>query len=447
MTYQLPATTGDDLGHDLKDPKIGLKRDTRAGMIVIATFLFGVIALSTFIKTSGAVIGVGEVTVESRVKKIAHPTGGVIAELFVREGSIVKEGDPLMRLDDTVSGMSAAASGDSVEQLLANAARLQAERDGVGKISFPAALTQNATPDKLRAMAEAQRLFVLRRQSLMQEQAQVGERIRQTEQEISALSAQKDAIDRQSALVQPELEGLRSLRERGLVTVNRLNMMERTVVELQGTAAVLNAQMAQARARIAELRQSAIQMTQTFRLQAGAEVLDVKTRLNDQKIRSASASDAFNRSLVVAPSSGVVNQLYYSTMGGVVPPMETILEIVPTNDALQVSAQVSPADIDQISLGQGARVRFSAFSAATTPEVRGTLSNISAERITNERTGMSYYKVTIDVQPEELSRLGNIKLVPGMPAEVFIEGASRSLISYITKPLRDQFSRAFRENN
>ena len=448
MTYQLPATIsqGTDVALVLEDPQEGLQRSFRAGLITIGLLFLGLIILAALIGTRGAVVGAGEVTVESRVKKIAHPTGGVIAQVNVREGQRVKKGDILMHLDDSVTGASASAIGDTVEQLQAAAARLAAERDGADSITFPPSLTQNPTPAKKMAMEEATNLFKLRKQARGNELAQINERVRQTQAEINSLQAQRSAAQRQANLIKPELEGLRSLRERELVTVNRLNQIERTAVDLQGAVASYGAQIAQARARIAEIRQSGIQLTQDARTQAGLELVEVQARLNDSKVRSASASDAYNRSLVRAPYNGVVEKMAYTTVGGVVPPLETIMEIVPTQDALTVEAKVSPYDIDQITIGQAATLRFSAFNAQTTPQINGKLGHISSERVNDERTGQSWYKVQVEVDEKEMKRLGDLKLVPGMPVEVFIQTRERSLLSYITKPLRDQFSRAFREN-
>ena len=448
MSYQLPATVSmsDELIPVLEDPQEGLRRSFRMGLITIGILIFGLFALSALIGTRGAVVGSGEVTVASRVKKIAHPSGGVIAAVNVREGQRVKKGDVLMRLDDTVAGASASAAGNTFEQLAAAAARLEAERDGTPDPRFPAVLTQNPSPAKQAAMDEARGLFMLRRSAHQNELAQIEERIRQTQQEINSLHAQRAAAQKQVQLVRPELEGLRSLRDRQLVTVNRLNQIERTAVDLQGTVASYDAQVAQARARIAELRQSAMQLMQNFRTQAGVELVDVQTRLNDSRVQSASASDAYNRSLVRAPYDGVVEKMAYTTVGGVIPPMETIMEIVPTQDALTIEAKVSPYDIDQLGIGQAATMRFSAFNAQTTPQINGKLGHISSERVNDERTGQSWYKVQVEVSDKERHRLGNLKLVPGMPVEVFIQTRERSLLSYITKPLRDQFSRAFREN-
>lgn len=443
----LPSTfLVDETDGELDDPQVHLQRNVRVGLIVIAALVFAVFALAALIGVNGAVIGQGEVTVESRIKKIAHPTGGVIAELYVREGTKVRRGDPLMRLDSTVSGVNANMSGQSFQQLLAAKARLLAERDSSPSIAFPEELTTNPDAAASQAIAEASRLFALRRTSRNNEQAQIGERVRQTQLQIESLESQARAARSQSTLIRPELDGLRSLREKGLVTINRLNQMERTAIELEGAAASYSSQIAQARARIAEIRQSSFQLDQDARTQAGVELNQIVAALADQKVKSVAAKDVFDRAILRAPYDGIVDKLAYSTIGGVVPPAQTIMEVVPSNDNLTIEVKVSPYDIDQMRIDQPAILRFSAFSAQTTPELNGRVAHISAERITDDRTGTSYYKATIEVGDKEMARLAGLKLVPGMPVEAFIQTGRRSLLSYITKPLRDQFSRAFREN-
>jgi len=447
MSYQLPALSSAASGGalELQDPQLGLQRSFRWALAVIGLLVAGLIALAALTGTQGAVIGAGEVAVPSRVKKIAHPSGGVIAQIYVREGQHVKRGDPLVRLDSTVAGASASALGDTAEQLAASVARLTAERDGLGSITFPASLTQGPTPAKQAAMALARRQFELRRNARQNQLAQINERANQTEHQIASLQAQRAATQKQIALVQPELDGIRTLRDQQLVTVNRANQVERTAVDLQGQLASFDAQIAQARAHVAEIRQSGFQLEQDARSQAGAELADAQARLSDQTVRSVSAADQLDRAMVRAPYDGVVEKLTV-TVGGVVAPTESIMDIVPSGDDLIVEARVSPSDIDQISNGQGAVLRFSAFNARTTPEINGKLAQVSSERFTDDHTGQPYYKVVVEVPPAELKRLGGLKLVPGMPVEVFIQTGERSLLSYLTKPLRDQFSRAFREN-
>jgi HlyD family type I secretion membrane fusion protein len=208
----------------------------------------------------------------------------------------------------------------------------------------------------------------------------------------------------------------------------------------------LQASIAQERARITEIRQQSIQLDQDARTEAGKELAEVTARLAEQEVRKVSAGDMNQRTLIRAPYDGIVDKLAYTTIGGVIPPAETIVEIVPDSDRFTVDAKVSPADIDQLRINQPATLHFSAFNRQTTPQLTGALSHVSAERAVDERSGGSYYTVRITVNEDELRKLGGLKLVPGMPVEAYIMTGNRSLLSYLTKPLRDQLSRAFREN-
>jgi HlyD family secretion protein len=437
----VPAPEG---GSELIDPQVSLKRNLRIGMILVGSLVVVLIVMAAFADIRGAVIAAGQVSVESKVKKIAHPRGGVIAEIYVKDGDRVKAGDALMRLDSTVSGVSASVSGEGLDQLLAQRARLEAERDSAGSVRFPAALTRRGDASARAAMAEEARMFRLRRQAVLGQKAQLNERINQLEQQIRGYQSQINASNRQSALIQPELEGVRSLWEKKLVTINKVNQLERTAVDLDASVASLNANIAQARGRITEIRQQAIQLDQDSRSQAGAQLGEVMKLLNDQQVRAVGSDDELTKSVIRAPYDGVVDKLAFTTIGGVIPPAETIMEIVPDTDQLTVEAKISPADIDQISIGQPAKLRFSAFNAQTTPEVDGQLVHVSAETATDERSGMSYYTARLDVNQQEVRKLGALKLVPGMPVEAYIQTGERSLLSFITKPLRDQVSRAFR---
>ncbi|WP_162854532.1 HlyD family type I secretion periplasmic adaptor subunit [Sphingobium estronivorans] len=447
MNYQLPSTfVADDEAELFAHPEVALRRSVRISLIAVAALFLCLFLLAAVIQTRGAVIGQGEVTVESRVKQIAHPNGGVIAEMFVKEGDRVQKGQKLMRLDSTVSATSAARMGDSVDQLLAARVRLTAERDGRPALGFPAEMTRNPTPAARLAMAQEMQLFEARRRARAGEQAQYAERIRQAGEEIRALQAQAAAANKQSQLIAPEREGVKSLYERKLVTISRLNQLERTAADLEGTEASLGAQIAQSRARIAELRQQSIQADQAARAEAGNLLADVQSRLNDQEIRSVTAGDSYDRSLLRAPYAGIVDKLSYSTVGGVVPPMQTIMQIVPDSDRLTIEIHISPYDIDQLHLGQKAVARFTAFNLQSTPELSGTVARIAPERTVDDRTGNSFYKAEVEIDEQQLRRLGTLQLKPGMPVECFVQTEKRSLLSYITKPLRDQFNRAFREN-
>ena len=401
--------------------------------------------MAVIVPIGGAVIGSGQVGVQSRVKRIAHPTGGVIARIAVVNGEHVKEGQLLMRLDDRVTGADATYSSLTVEQLLAQRARLEAERLGQGAIAFPPELLKAGTPSAAKAMADEQHLFRMRATEVAQVRVQLGARVTQYQQEIRGIEAQIASLRQQHKLIEPERQGVKDLWDKQLVTINRLNQLERTAVDLDGSVGALNAQIAQARARITEAQEQAIQVSQKRRVDAGTELAQVNTALNQQRLRSVAASDQQDRSEIRAPYSGTVEKIAFAAIGDVIRPAEPIMEIVPDRDVMVVEAAISPADIEQVVNGQAARVRFSAFNRAATPEIAGKVVYVATDRTENQEARASFYMVRIAVDQAAIAR-ERLELRSGMPADVYIETGSRSLLSYITKPLRDQFTRAFRDN-
>lgn len=419
------------------------KRLRIAGYAGGALFLMFLLA-ATLVQISGAVVASGALGVTSQVKILTHPTGGVLSELLVRSGARVTAGQVLMRLDTNVTETGAALTGATTDELRARRARLEAERDGAGSIRFPDALRSSSSPSASQAMVREQRLFQLRRNEQATQVALLREREVQLLAEIDSYQVQIAATREQERLIAPELEGLRTMYERKLVTLNRLNQLERTAVSLEGTAASLEANIAQARARIAEIRQQLFSVERSARSEAGTELANVINAVNDAEVRSVSARDTLDRSAIRAPQAGIVDKIAYSTPGSFVPPGQAIMEIVPVGDELQVEARVSPADIDQLRVGQPTRIMLSAFNAQTTPEFPGRLTFVSPERSVDERTGESFYRVRVSIDQAAVQREG-LTLSPGMPAELFITTGNRSLLSYLLKPLMDQIGRAFRD--
>ncbi|HMO67059.1 MAG TPA: HlyD family type I secretion periplasmic adaptor subunit [Novosphingobium sp.] len=418
--------------------------NVRKAMQLGAALFLVIFLLAALVPIGGAVLGSGTVGVESRVKRIAHPFGGVIAEILVRNGQHVEKGQLLIRLDDKVSGADATYSSLTVEQLLAQRARLEAERVGASVIAFPPELTAADTPSARKAMEDEARLFRMRIAEEAQLRGQLSARVQQLNAEIASIRAQISAMQQQRALIEPERAGVRDLYDKDLVTINRLNQMERTAVDIDGRIASLNAQIAQTQSQIAETQGRAIQLGQTRRVEAGTELARVLTALNEQRVRSVSADDQQNRSEIRAPYSGTVEKIAFAAMGEVVRPAEPIMEIVPDEDQMVVEAAISPADIDQVRKGQVARVRFSAFNLAATPEIEGKVAYVATDRTDNAESRMAYYTVRIEVDQDQIRREG-MALRSGMPADVHIVTASRSMLSYITKPIADQLSRAFRD--
>lgn len=416
-------------------------RPTKVALAAVSGIFLVLFLAAAFIPMRGAVVGSGQLAVETHVKQIAHPTGGVIARILVRDGDNVRKDQLLMQLDTSVSGVRASLSSRTVDQLFAQQARLEAEREGRNEIIFPPELARRKDRAALDAMAAEHRLFALKAEERQGMRDQLNERIAQLNHQIRGLRSQIRTVREQQVLIGPEQAGVQSLYEKGLVTLNRRNQLERSAIEMNGAIASLEAQVAQAYGRITEIREQLLGLDQGARSDAGVELARTTTALNDETVQKASAASDFKRSLIRAPYDGVIDKLAFNTVGGVIPPGQTIMEIVPVGDRLIVEATIAPRDVDQINVGQDVRVRFTALSLTNTPELTGTLSFLSAERTTDREAGASFYRIRITIDPKNAARQ-NLKMVAGMPAEVFMSTESRSLLSYVLKPLRDQFARS-----
>jgi len=399
--------------------------------------------LAALIPIGGAVIASGEVGVESRVKRVAHPSGGVIENIAVENGQHVDEGDLLIKLEDTVSEAAQSYSTMTVEQLLAQRARLEAERLGSSRITFPEELTSAETANARRAMAEETALFSVRQGEATQLAAQLRARIEQQNQQIASYEAEIASLETQRELIQPELEGVRDLWERRLITINRLNELERTAAALDGSIASTRSNIAQARARITETQEQLIQLGQSRRADAATRLAALNTSLNEQQLQRVSATDLQAGREIVAPYSGTVEKLDFAAIGDVIQPAETIMEIVPDDELMIVEARLSPRDIDQVRTGQEARLRFTSFNNAASPQIAGEVTYVATDRQIDEVSGLTYYLARITLDVGQVDEEG-LELRSGMPVEVYIRTGDRSMLSFLTKPLRDQFNRAFR---
>lgn len=432
---------------DLTRLSRSIRRHQVAGLLVCIALVAGVGGWAAATSLTGAVVAGGTFVVGSHVKKVQHPTGGVVGELLVREGQRVAAGDPLIRLDATQTLARLAIVLKRLDELRARKARLEAERDGLARVVFPQALVRRAgTEDELAATLSSEaRLFAFRRQSREGRKSQLLERISQFKKEIEGLKAQETAFARGLSVLEDELAGLRELRKRGLVTIQRMNALDREAATLGGERGEAIAGQAQAGARISEARLQILQVESDLKTEVGSELREIDAQIGEFVERHVAARDELRRVEMTAPQGGVVHQLAVHAAGAVVSPADTAMLIVPDRDTLAVEARIAPQDIDQIHIGQHAVLRLSAFSQRTTPELAGKVTRIAADLTHEERTGLSYYLVRISVAPEEIARLGVLELVPGMPAEAFISTGERTALSYLLKPLSDQIARTFRE--
>ena len=425
-----------------------IQRYMIAGMVIVGFVTFGIGGWAATSELTGAVIGQGVLVVDSSVKKVQHPTGGVVGELRVREGDKVLAGDILLRLDETQTLANATIVSKSFDELVARQARLEAERDNADQITFPKLLlerTRDPASEAARAIAAERSLFDLRRQARGGQKAQLKERSAQLQEEIKGYLGQAEAKQREVDFVHKELEGVRTLFEKRLVPMNRLTALERDTARLEGERSQLSGMTAQAKGKIAEIELQIIQIDQDLRTEVGKDLIETRSKISELAERKTAAVDQLYRIDIRAPQSGRVHQLAVHTVGGVISPGEQIMLIVPDADALAVEVKIAPRDIDQVYVGQAASMRFAAFDQKTTPEIEGEVSLVSADLVQEQRTGMSYYTARVLLNPEEVARLGNAKLLPGMPVDVFIKTPGRTALSYLIKPLRDQAERAFKE--
>jgi len=429
-------------------PYQSIQRYLTLAFIIVAFLIFGIGGWAATMPLEGAVVAQGSIVVDSNVKKVQHLSGGIIKDIRVREGDHVKAGDILVRLDETQTKAANSVVTTNLDELIAQQARLEAERDGADHVIFPTMFVKKADDQNSeagRTMAAEQKLFELRREARDGKKAQLKERVAQLKKEIQGYVGQTAAKEREIALINRELEGVRDLREKNLVPLTRLTALERDAARIEGERNQLIAATAQSEGKVTETELQIIQVDQDLRSEVAKDLAETRAKVSEFVERKAATDDQLKRTDIRAPQNGIVQQLTVHTVGGVVAAGESIMLIVPDADVLIVEVKIAPQDIDQLFLSQSATLRFTAFNMRTTPEIKGTVSFISADITQDQRTGISYYVARITLDPSEVARLGDVKLIPGMPVIAFIRTSERTMLSYITKPLRDQVERAFKE--
>ena len=417
-----------------------------AGFLTVLLLAGGLGGWAAFARISSAVVASGLVVVESNLKRVQHREGGIVGEIRVKNGDRIKAGDLLIRLDETLVRANLEIIIAQLGEFEARQARLVAERDGNDKIEFPESLVNDVKdPDVIKAVAGERTLFAARKITVGGQISQLKERVEQLNQQIEGLKAQRVSKALEIELINKELVGLEELHKKGHVPITRINALKRDGARLAGEEGAFVSQIAVTKGQISENQLKILQVESDFRETVLKELQEVQAKIAELRERRVAAIDQLNRVDIRAPISGFIHELTVHTVGGVIQPAETVLQVVPEGDALVVEARVSPTDIDQLSLGQPAMINFSAFNQRTTPQLHGSLKRISPDLSRDEATGAYYYTVRLKVDDGEMERLEGLVLLPGMPAEVFITTGNRRVISYLVKPLTDQLRRTFRE--
>lgn len=417
------------------------------GAIVLLSLVGGFGGWTITTEISGAVIAQGVVDVDSHVKSVKTLDGGVVGELRVHDGDMVRAGQVLIHLDDTLTRANLAIVVKSLDELIARKVRLEAERDGAAQLSFPPRLAARAfAPDVSHLINAEMRLFNLRKIAREGQKDQLREQIAQLREEIQGFLGQAAATKHELTLIQRELDGVGELWKKNLVPMSRLIALQREAAHLDGRSNKLVASIAQAKGEISETQLKIIQIGQDLRRDVASELRDTQRKIVELRERKVVAKEQLKRTDIRAPQDGFVHELAVHTAGAVISSGEPIMRIVPEHDTLVVEAQVDPSDIDQIHVGQPALLRFSAFDVRTTPEIRSTVTSISPDTIQDKKSDKPYYQARVELNHKQIARLGKEQLMPGMPVEVFIETQPRTVMSFLVKPFRDEITKAFREN-
>jgi HlyD family type I secretion membrane fusion protein len=440
---------GDPLPSEAMDSP---KRELRSGALIGCAFFIGLLGWAAMTPLDAGALAQGNVAVSGNRQAVQHRDGGIVTALAVQEGATVAQGDVLLKI--SASDVVATERGLTAEviALLAQRARLVAERDGAREILEPSEFSTSLAGERAlaeEAMRGQRLLFEARRRSVETERGVLGQRIAQHSRQIGGYGHQIGSNRTQQRLIAEELGGLRTLSSRGFVSANRIRAIERSAAQLDGDFGALQSDIARLEEAIGESRLQMVSMDRRMLEEVATQLRDVQVRLDELRPRLLATRERLTQSVVRAPAGGRVVGLKIFTVGGVVAPGEMLMEIVPQNKALVVSAKAAPNDADDLMVGMETQVRFSGIQERSLPILKGKLTKVSADSLEDQRTGLQYFELEITVPPEELARIaafrGENGLRAGMPAEVMIPLRKRTALGYLIEPLTQTFWKAGRE--
>jgi HlyD family secretion protein len=425
------------------------ENELRTGLRVLIVGVVLIGGWAGFVPLSAAVTVPGNLVVQSNVKAIQHPTGGVVAEIAVNNGMRVEAGQLLVRLDATQARSSLQVLSKQLDDYRAKIARLVAERDGLAEPEFPSEMmARSAEPGVKAIVASELSVFAARGNARKSQKNLLESRVEQLGEEIGGLDSQLKSKASQIDLIAGELKGVQDLYDKRLVPLTRLTTLQRESARIDGERGQMMSAIAETKAKIGEAQLQIVKIDQDFRTDVVKELDDAQGKEAELAEHAVAAKDQLDRIELRSPTAGVVNQLTAHTIGGVIRAGDTIMEVVPDSDDLQIEAHVQPKDIDEVKMGQTAMVAFSALNSRTTPKVNGVVSYVSADA-SKDRDQLTatgpVFTVRVTISEEERRRLGDAQLVAGMPAELFMKTGSHTMLSYLFKPINEQLSHAFIE--
>ena len=437
-----------------KDDKAKLAAELAAStdevLRILGIFVGAAIALfaiwGTFVPIASGVVAMGRVGVENHRKSVQHLDGGIIKEIRVREGARVGAGDTLIRLDDTEARLAVSILQGQVDALRAERAARLAELAGASAISFPRDLLARENEPDVGTILNTQRTaFTARRTNIIGRRSQLQQQFAQLNKEISGNHAQSQSRSEQIELLDSEITDVRGLFDKGLTTRTRLLALQRAAAQSRGDRGALESEVAKLKAQQSEVSIASMQVERQSQTDASDVLRQVEAQLVEALDKLAAAKATLARTQVRAPVSGTVVGLSVTTVGGVVRPGETLLDIVPTTDKMVVNAKVDPKDADAIRIGQFVSIRFDGAGTRYAPVVQGKVAKLSADSLTDQRTGVSYFELVVVVPEQQLKRLPQDLLRPGLPADVLVETGSRTAFGYMLAPITRASFTAMRE--
>jgi len=417
-----------------------------AGTAIMAAFFVGLGGWAAFAPLNSAAVAPAVVKVEGNRKSVQHLEGGIVKELRVREGDKVATEQTLILLDDTQARAAVDVFSKQYDELTAQEARLITERDGAATVKFPPALiARQAEPDVAAIIAGQTNLFKSRRTTLTGTFDVLRKKISQTQEQIVGLEGQAAAYKRQLQSTHNENNGLRDLFKKGYVPRQRMLELERSEAALEGQIAEVSANILRARQSIEEVNVQIVQAQSDRLAQVANDLRDVQVKLLEIGPKVSSARETLRRTEIRSPYPGVVVGLTAFSVGGVISPGEKIMDVVPEKGGLIVEATVAPEDVKDLHVGMSAEVHLTAYKQRTVPIIHGKVLQVSADRLTDTKTGAGYYLAQVKVDDQELAELKDVRLAPGMPALVMIPTGERSALDYLLRPLTDSLNKSFRE--
>jgi HlyD family type I secretion membrane fusion protein len=443
--HSLP-TTAPEAGSSDMLPDESLRKYSFAGWLILAIFFGGFGAWAATAPLNGAVVAEAVIKVEGNRKSVQHLEGGIVKEVKVKDGDRVKAGDTLVVLDDVKARSDFDVFSQQQLVLRATEARLKGELDKAGSISPPAEISERLSNPEVRTIWTAQQQQFQSRRAAIEGQRQVlREKINQLREQIAGNEKEVASFTQQIESVRSELTSITPLVEKGLITQPRRLQLERTAFGLEGQIASTTAEIARARQAIAEQQQQISQLDNERMTEVSKDLRDTQAALLEVTPRVTNAESSLGRMDIVSPYSGQIVGLNIFAKGAVIKPGENILDIVPDDDALTIEARVSVEDISDVHPDAVAEVHLTAYKQRITPTVHGVVTQVSADRLTDQRTGMPYYTAFVRINRDELAQLPNVRLYPGMPARVMIPTVERTALDYLVGPFVQSFNTAFRQ--